>query len=110
VTPQINNAVLIRWMLGLIGAGFLAIVAFVGSSFSGELKELRKDSHTSKERLFVVETMVDNIRDDTKEIKEDVKITQEQIDKIDDDIGELKTLIMNQELRRMRESHPPDNR
>jgi len=94
----------IRWILSLIGLAFLAVLGFLGNSFSGELKELQKETHTSKERLIVVETMVDNIRDDTKEIKEDVKATQDQIDKIDDDIGELKTLIMNQELRRMRES------
>jgi len=104
--PTVNNTVLIRWMLGLLGAAFLAIIAFVGSSFSGELKELQKETHTSKERLSVVETMVDNIRDDVKEIKEGVSDTQEQIDKVDDNIDQLKFIIMEAEIKRARESRP----
>jgi len=101
---QSNNTVLVRWMLGLIGVAFLAIIGFVGSSFSGELKELQKDSHTSKERLSVVETMVDNIRDDVSEIKEVVKENQEQADKIDDNIDTLKVMFMEAEIKRARES------
>jgi len=101
---QSNNTIVVRWMLGLIGAAFLAIVGFVGSSISGELKELQKSSHTSKERLSVVETMVDNIRDDVSEIKQVVKENQEQSDKIDDNIDTLKVMFMEAEIKRARES------
>ena len=101
---MVNNSVFVRWMLGLIGVAFLAIIGFVGSSFSGELKELQKETHTSKERLSVVETMVDNIRDDVKEIKEGVNDTQEQINKVDDNIDQLKFIIMEAEIKRARES------
>jgi len=101
---QSNNTVIVRWMLGLIGAAFLAIIGFVGSSISGELKDLQKSSHTSKERLSVVETMVDNIRDDVSEIKEVVKENQEQADKIDDNIDTLKVMFMEAEIKRARES------
>jgi len=99
-----NNALVVRWMLGLIGAAFLAIVGFVGSSISGELKELQRSNHTSKERLGVVETMVDNIRDDVSEIKQVVKDNQEQVDKIDDNIDSLKVMFMEAEIKRARES------
>ena len=101
---QSNNTVIVRWMLGLIGAAFLAIIGFVGNSISGELKELKKSSHTSKERLSVVETMIDNIRDDVSEIKEVVKENQEQVDNIDDNIDQLKVMFMEAEIRRARES------
>ena len=99
-----NNTLIIRWLLGLVGVSFLGIAAFLGSSFSGELKELQKANQSSKERLGVVETMVDNIRDDVKEIKGDVKETQYQVQEIDTNINEIKQMIMEAELRRARES------
>jgi len=99
-----NNTLFIRWILSLIGVAFLGIAAFIGSSFSGELKNLQKNTIDSKERLSIVETMVDNIRDDVKEIKGDVKSTQQNVMKIDSSITELKTMIMQAELRRMRET------
>ena len=102
-----HNTVIVRLILGGIGTLLLGVLAFIGASFSGELKELQKGVHTSKERLAVVETMVDNIRDDTQEIKEDVKATQQQIDSIDTNIDDLKTLIMDNELKRMREARDP---
>jgi len=89
--------------MGLIGIAFLAVLGFVGSSFSGELKELQKQTHTSRERLSVVETMVDNIRDDVIEIKVGVRDTQEQMNQIDDNIDQLKVLFMEAEIRRARE-------
>ena len=104
MTETASNTMLIRWLLGVVGLIFVGVLGFIASSFSGELKELQNSNHTSKERLGVVETIVDNIRDDVQEIKGSVKETQEQVDKIDENIGELKTLIMNQELNRMRES------
>jgi len=101
--PINTNTIFIRWMMGLIGMAFLAVLGFVGSSISGELKELQKETHTSKERLSVVETMVDNIRDDVIEIKEGVRDTQEQMNEIDNNIDQLKVMFMEAEISRARE-------
>lgn len=104
---SINSQVL-WWIMGLIGALLIGIIAFIGNSTSGELKELRKDVHTSEERLSVVETMVDNIRDDVKEIKEDVKINQETAQDIDKNIDQIKTMIMEERVKRAEERRMED--
>ena len=82
---------------------FLGVLGVLGTSMSGELRELRKGAVDSRARVSVVETMVDNIRDDTSEIKQDVKDTQEDVRTIDRNISDIKQMIMEQELRRMRE-------
>ena len=99
-----NNTMLIRLMLSIVGLALLALIGFIGNSMSGELKELRKGTVTAERRVSVVETMVDNIRDDTQEIKQDVKDTQEDVRTIDSNISDIKQMIMEQELRRMREA------
>ena len=99
-----NNTMLIRWMLGLVGLAFLALIGFIGNSMSGELKELRKGTVSAERRVSVVETMVDNIRDDTQEIKQDVKETQHDVQKINGTMNEIKQMIMEAELRRVREA------
>jgi len=99
-----NNTMLIRWLLAGIMLAFLGVLGFLGTSMSGELRELRKGAIDSRARVSVVETMVDNIRDDTQEIKQDVKDTQEDVRTIDKNISDIKQMIMEQELRRMREA------
>ncbi len=105
MTPITNNTMLIRWMLGLLGTIFVGIIIFNASSFSGELKELQKNTHDTDKRISVVETMIDNIHDDVSEIKGDVKETQRDIKNIDSNLNELKQMIMQSEVRRtLRES------
>ena len=104
-----NNTMIIKWMLGLAGIAFLGVVAFIGNSFSQELRaiqlelrEIQKDGNASKERLSVVETIIDNIRDDVTEIKQDVKDTQQSIWIMDNNLDEIKQMIVEAELRSMR--------
>ena len=103
-----NSTMMIRWVLYFIGAILVAFAGFIGQSFSGELRELRKsfgeNRVTSEKRLSIVETMVDNIQGNVKEIKQDVKDTQEDVRTIDRNISDIKQMIMEQELRRMREA------
>ncbi len=105
-----NNTMLIRWFLTFVGLACIALIGFIGTSMSGELKELRKGAVNAERRVSVVETMVDNIQDNTKEIKQDVKETQQDVQKINGTMNEIKQMIMEAELRRMRETRARSDR
>ncbi len=98
-----GTAIVIRWGLGIVAAILVAGIMFNVRSFSGELKKLREANTEAKERLGVMETMVGNIKDDVKEIKQTVKESQEQDKELNNNIVEIKELIMQQEMRRLRE-------
>ncbi len=104
-----NNTILIRLMLSIVGLALLALIGFIGSSMSSDLKELQKGAMTAERRISIQETMTDNIKNNVAEIKQDVKDTQGDVKKIDSTMNEIKQMIMEAELRRIREARNRDN-
>ena len=101
-TPN-GNTMIIRWGLGVLGTGFVMILMFIATSFSGDLKKLEEANTTAQTEIGIMRTMVDNIQEDVREIKQAVKESQKRDEKLHNNLVQIKQIIMEAELRRARE-------